>query len=55
MITDTLTIEAYLLPDGSLAIVRQEMSYGEVIIILLLVFLVLIEVYKLWTRQQSTR
>jgi hypothetical protein len=55
MITSTVTLEAYLLPDGSLAIVRQEMSYGEVVIILLLVFLVLIEVYTLWTRQQSTR
>jgi hypothetical protein len=55
MITDTVTFDYYQLPDGTAAIVRHEMTYGEAVIILLLVFLVLIQVYALWTRQRSTR
>jgi hypothetical protein len=55
MITDTVTFDYYLLPDGTAAIVRHEMTYGDSVIILLLLFLVLIQVYALWTHQQSTR
>ena len=36
------------LPDGSYAAVTQSMTYGEVVIILLLGIIVFVELYKLW-------
>jgi hypothetical protein len=48
MITDTLTLEYYLLPDGTYGVLRQELTYGDVVIILLLVALVFLKMYELW-------
>jgi hypothetical protein len=36
------------LPDGTYAAVVQQMTYGEIVIILLLVVIVFVELYKLW-------
>lgn len=52
---DTETIIWYLLPDGTYAIVRQEMTYGDAIIILLLIALLFLEIYKLWTHHRFIR
>jgi len=55
MITDTLTLEYYLMPDGSYAVLRQELTYGDVVIILLLVALVFLRIYELWISHRFTR
>jgi hypothetical protein len=36
------------LPDGSYAAVVQSMSYGDIVIILLLVVIVFVELFNLW-------
>jgi hypothetical protein len=54
-ITSTLTIVPYEMPDGSYAFVRQEMNYGDIVIILLLIALLFVHIYTLWTRQRSIR
>jgi hypothetical protein len=53
MITDTVTVEYYLLPDGTYGAIVQELTYGDIAVILLLVALLFVEIYQLWTR--STR
>lgn len=41
-------MDSITLPDATTATVLRSMSWGEIVIILLLVALVFIEVYKLW-------
>jgi hypothetical protein len=53
MITDTVTVEYYLLPDGTYGAIVPELTYGDIAVILLLVALLFVEIYQLWTR--STR
>jgi hypothetical protein len=53
MITDTVTVEYYLLPDGTYGVVVQELTYGDMAVVLLLVALLFVRIYELWT--QSTR
>lgn len=44
------TLQWYIMPDGSAAIIRQEMTYGDVVIILLLVALLFMQIYYLWNQ-----
>jgi hypothetical protein len=39
------------LPDGTYAAVLRSMTWGEAVIILLLVAIVFVQVYALWSRQ----
>lgn len=38
------------LPDGTIAVLARSMTWGDSIIILLLVALVFLEIYQLWRR-----
>lgn len=40
------------LPDGSWAVLERSMTWGDVVIILLLAALVFFEAYKLWRLQK---
>lgn len=41
------------LPDGTWAVLHRSMTWGEAIISLLLVALVVLKVYELWTRPRD--
>lgn len=45
---DPSIVEYLLLPDGTYAGISRQMSYGEAVIIFLLVALVFLKVYELW-------
>lgn len=47
MSTDVYT----LLPDGTYAVLHRSVTWGEGVIIILLVALVFLQVYALWTRK----
>lgn len=43
------------LPDGSVAVLIRSMTWGEAVIILLLVALVVLRVYEFWARRDLWR
>jgi hypothetical protein len=45
------TVEIITLPDGSQAALIRSMSYGDVVVILLLVAIVFLLVYHIWRRK----
>ena len=40
--------QVIILPDGSVAVLSRTMTWGDIVIILLLVALLFLELYKLW-------
>jgi hypothetical protein len=50
MSDETTTIQLVQLPDGSYAMVLQSITYGEAVIILLLVALLFLKIYEVWRR-----
>lgn len=44
------TTTLVLLPDGSYGLVLHTLTYGEAVIILLLVALVFLKIYEVWRR-----
>lgn len=43
--------ELILLPDGTHAVIHRSMTYGEAVIALLLLALVVLKVYELWSNR----
>jgi hypothetical protein len=41
------------LPDGTWSVIFRSMTYGEIVIILLLVALLILYIYDLWTRNRA--
>lgn len=50
MSDETITIQLVQLPDGSYGAVVQTITYGEAVIILLLVALLFLRIYEVWRR-----
>jgi hypothetical protein len=42
-----------LLPDGTYAVLHRSMTWGEVVIALLLLAILVLKVYELWTRPRD--